>query len=50
MEMHGKPHTPDTLSPVKEPLAPTEQGERLALELVWTLEENLLPLVVPPIA
>jgi len=47
MEVHGKPHSPDTLSLVKEPLTPTEQGERLASEIVWTLEKNLLSLSGP---
>lgn len=47
MEVHGKSHSPDTLPPGKEPLVPTEQGEKLASELVWTLEKNLLPLSGP---
>jgi len=47
MEVHGKPHSPGTLPPVKEPLVPIEKGESLASELVWTLEKNRLPLSCP---
>jgi len=47
MEVHGKPHSQGTLPPVKEPLVPIEKWDSLALELVWTLEKNLLPLSHP---